>query len=200
MFGAPGAGSPRPSMSAGFKKFTPSLVRRRLASEHLRAVGDANVFLHHVIARAGGDVIAVGPNAGPRIVGEKASWKFVSMIGAERVRAGAHRVTHGIRSREDRQEKHPALCQLVIPDDGVSTVLRLAPTAEAGEDRIRGHRAPQHHTARAIHAAFLGEHAHRGIDDMHDVIGTDGEAVIGNLRSAQAVETFDNGQSSARSR
>ena len=56
------------------------------------------MFLNHVVAGAGRDVVTVGPDCGPRIIREERPQKFVAIILAERIFAGAYRIAHRKRS------------------------------------------------------------------------------------------------------
>jgi hypothetical protein len=75
-----------------------ALLAGRLALEHLRALHDACMLLDHVVARAGRDVITVGPDREPRIIGEERSQKFVAIVGSEGIGTGADRVAHRVRA------------------------------------------------------------------------------------------------------
>jgi len=67
-----------------------------LAGEHSGAVGDAGVFLYDVVAGTGGNVVAVGPDGGARIVGEERALELVAVIRSERIGTGAYGVTNGV--------------------------------------------------------------------------------------------------------
>src|SRR4029079_16178839 len=56
------------------------------------------MFLNYFVARAGWDVIAIGPNCWPRVIGKEGSKKFVAIIFTKRIFALAHRVAHRKRS------------------------------------------------------------------------------------------------------
>src|SRR5262249_43306847 len=75
-----------------------ALLGGRLALEHLRAFHNAGMLLDHVVARAGRDVVAVGPDRRARIIGEERPQKFVAIVWAERVGTGADRVAHRVRA------------------------------------------------------------------------------------------------------
>src|SRR5262249_38913669 len=75
-----------------------ALLAGRLAPEHLRALHDAGMFLDHVVASAGRDVVTVGPDRRARIIGEEQPQKFVAIVRAERVGACADRVAHRVRA------------------------------------------------------------------------------------------------------
>src|SRR5262245_48068984 len=75
-----------------------ALLAGRLALEQLRAFYDAGMFLDHVMATAGGDVVAGGPDSRARIIGEERPQKFVAIVRAERVGTGADRITHRVRA------------------------------------------------------------------------------------------------------
>lgn len=66
------------------------------AAKHFVAIGDAIVLLDDCVACAGGHVIAIGPNGGPRIIGEQGAFESVAIIFAQRIAGGAHGVAHGV--------------------------------------------------------------------------------------------------------
>src|SRR5262249_12630 len=75
-----------------------ALLAGRFALEHLRALHNAGMLLDHVVARAGRDVVTVGPNRRARIIREERPQKFVAIVWAERVGTGADRVAHRVRA------------------------------------------------------------------------------------------------------
>src|SRR5262249_50881711 len=79
-----------------------ALFAGRLALEHLRALHDTAMFLNHFVARAGRDVVTVGPDRRARIIGEERPQKFVAIVRAERVGADADRVAHRVRALRAR--------------------------------------------------------------------------------------------------
>src|SRR5262249_34530888 len=67
-----------------------------LALEHLRAVHDVGVPLGEIVAGTGRDVVAVGPDRRPRIVGVQRTLEQVAVVGTERVGARADGVADGV--------------------------------------------------------------------------------------------------------
>src|SRR5205823_5573348 len=66
----------------------------------------------------------------------------------------------------------PAAGELVVHGSRVAVVVRLAPAAEAGPERVRRHR-PVDGRARLV------EHGEALVDDLDDVVRTDGGVRIG---------------------
>lgn len=103
---------------------------------------------------------------------------------------------------ENRHHDQPAIGELVIANDGVSVIRRLARAPETSEDGIGGDGTVQNLASRFELFAFLRKDRHPRIDDLEDVIQADGEAVIGRVSqdssalrafepNAEPVETFD---------
>ena len=88
---------------------------------------------------------------------------------------------------EERHHDEPAIGNLVVAHDRVAVVRRLALPAEALEE-VRGwHRTVEHAPSRVELPALLREDGGLGVDDLHDVIGPDGERVVrrvANVRRA----------------
>ena len=89
---------------------------------------------------------------------------------------GPHRTT-----AEDRHDDQPAIGELVVAHDRVAVVERLALAAEALEHVVRVHRAVQHLARRVELLALLREDRHARVHGLHDVIGADGERVVGRV-------------------
>ena len=75
-----------------------ALLGRRLAAEHLRAIDDAILLLHDVVAGARGHVVPVGPHRWPRVVGKEGPDEIVSIVGAKGIGADTQRVAHAVGS------------------------------------------------------------------------------------------------------
>src|SRR4029079_15369544 len=99
-----------------------ALLGRGLAQQHLRAIGDADSLLDHVVAGAGADVVAMRPDAYARVVGKLRAGELVLVVAAQRIGGRADRVAHRVRRGEDRLDDHPAAGELVVADDGVAVV------------------------------------------------------------------------------
>jgi hypothetical protein len=99
-----------------------------------------------------------------------------------------------------RHHDEPAIGQLVITHNGVSIVHLLAGAAKTPE-YIAGLTWAVKNAAGAVKSfAFLAEDSHPGVDDLNDMIGSDGKGIVGraSVKSrtlwpfepfAQAVET-----------
>src|SRR6185436_14373187 len=164
-----------------------TLLGRGLAHQHLGAIGDADAFLHDVVAGAGPHVVTVGPDAQARVIGELRPRELVLVVAPERIGRGADGVTHGVRRREHRLDEHPAPGELVVAHDRVAMVdvaAGLAAAAEAGEDRLRRLRA-QRHAGRRIHVALLRVDGDLPVHGLDDVVRTDGEAQVGGIAVAR---------------
>src|SRR6185437_9424826 len=76
-----------------------------LALQHPGTVGDAGVLLDYGITGARRDVISVRPDRRTRIIGKERTREFVSIVGTEWTRRGAHRVTHRITAAVGRRPR-----------------------------------------------------------------------------------------------
>ena len=179
-----------------------ALLRGIPALEHGGAVDHAGMLLNDVVAGAAGNIIAIGPDRGAGIVGEQLPPEFVAVIRPQRVAALAQRVAHGVGlvgtagdAIEDRHDEEPAVRQLVVAHHGIAIVALLARAAKAFEDRVGGYRAVED-------LALLGKDRHARIDNLHDVVGSGRQAVVGGIAArrralwtfkadAESVETFD---------
>ena len=74
--------------------------------------------------------------------------------------------------------------ELVVANDRVAVGARFADAAEAREHRVG---APVRGRATVVLPLFR-EDRHLRVDDLEDVIGTDGEGVVGRIASAEAIE------------
>ena len=74
-----------------------ALLARGSPLEHRAALDDAHVLLDHLVARTGGNVVSSGHTAGAGSP-ERANEEFVAVVRAQRIVAGAQRVTHRIRT------------------------------------------------------------------------------------------------------
>src|SRR5262249_47429331 len=101
-----------------------------------------------------------------------------------------------------RHHYQPAICKLVVPNNGVSIVVGFACAAEPFEHRIGWDRTIQDLASCVEFRAFFGEDRYSRIHDLHYVIGPDAQTVIrwvaqrgGTLRAlkpdAQSIEGFD---------
>src|SRR5262245_66629716 len=62
-----------------------TLFGGRLALEHLRALHDTCMLLNHVVARAGRNIISIGPDCRTRVIREERPEKFIAIVASERV-------------------------------------------------------------------------------------------------------------------
>ena len=98
--------------------------------------------------------------------------------------ASGHLIRPRRSPREDRHDDQPAIGQLVVADDGVTVVARLAWAGESLEDVVRGHRSIKHPAGGVEHRTLLREGRHARIHGLHDVIGPHGKAVVGGIAAA----------------
>jgi hypothetical protein len=95
-------------------------------------------------------------------------------------------------ARKDRHRDQPPPGDLVVAHDRIAVVSRLAWPTQTGEDRVRGHRAVQHTARRVELLSFLGEDREARVHRLHDVVGTDREAVVRGIAPLRlAVRTFE---------
>ncbi len=95
-------------------------------------------------------------------------------------------------AREDRHDDQPPIGELVVAHDGVAVVALVARTTEASKDVARLDRAIQH-APRGVEArALLRVDRHARVHELHDVIGPDGERIVGwippRVRALRAAE------------
>ena len=123
---------------------------RRVASLHRRAVERGHAGVAEGTARelVGRHVVRVGPDAPLRVVRNvQRVGEVVAVVGAGRVarlrdrHADVELVLH--EDVEADVAHHPAVCQLVVLNDGIGHVLGLAEAAEALEERGARQRADE---------------------------------------------------------
>src|SRR5439155_13995906 len=93
--------------------------------------------------------------------------------------AGLIAIEHG--AAEDRHHDEPAIRELVIADNSVAIGARFADTAESSEQRVAADRTVQRLARRVVARALLREDRQLRVDDLHDVVWTDGERVVGRV-------------------
>ena len=112
---------------------------------------------------------------------------------------------------EDRHHDQPALRELIVADHGVAVVARFTDAPEAGEHLVRGDGPVEDLPRGLVARALLRKHGQARVDDVDDVIGTDGDAGVrraaagvGPLRpfepDAKAVEAVDEDRGRLRAR
>jgi hypothetical protein len=75
---------------------------------------------------------------------------------------------------KNRHHHQPSISELIIANDGVAVIRGLARAAEAFEDRVSRDGTVQDLARRLEPLAFLREDRHPCIDDLEDVIFSDG--------------------------
>src|SRR5258708_13581191 len=96
-------------------------------------------------------------------------------------RTGFARKFAGTDSRKYRHDNQPSCRKLVVAHYRVTVVARLACAPEASPHGFRSHRAVQYLSAAVVLLGLLRINCEPGIDDLHDVIGADSEAVVGRI-------------------
>jgi hypothetical protein len=86
-----------------------------------------------------------------------------------------------LRAPEDRHYDQPAAGKLIVSDHRVAIVDFFATPAESPEDIVGRDCAVQRFSCIFETPSFLGENRHPRIDGLDDVVGSDGEAVIGGI-------------------
>ncbi len=149
-----------------------ALLGRRQTLQHLIAVGDAVVLLRdhirqQVVARAGGVVVAVGPDCRAGIIGKQRPLELITVVRPQRVGRCAHGIAHGIgalrivrRPLEDRNHDQPAVGQLIVAHYGVAVVAHAAASSEAGKNGVVGHGAIEQLAGGVVLLTLLGEDGH----------------------------------------
>ena len=115
-----------------------ALLGGGLTAQHARAIRDTGVLLDHVIAGAGGQVPAVRPHRGTRIVGKERADELIAIPRAGGIVGGAHGITHGIGTRVARRRR--------TRTDGVGD--RCRHVQRDGRPRLRGAVRPAGHRRR----------------------------------------------------
>src|SRR5262245_58921270 len=70
------------------------------------------MLLDHIVTRTGRNVIAIGPDRRPRIVRKERPQEFVAIVWAERIRSGAHGITHRVGALRTRLSRLVSLAAL----------------------------------------------------------------------------------------
>jgi hypothetical protein len=81
-------------------------------------------------------------------------------------------------SPESGHNYQPAICQLIVANNGVAVVGGFARAAKALEDRVGGYRTVNRFPGLFEKLPLLREDRQPGVNDLEDVIFTDGQAVV----------------------
>src|SRR5580765_1427237 len=103
---------------------------------------------------------------------------------------------------ENRHDKKPPAGKLVEADDAITVIASLTGSAETGPQRIGCAGAVQYFPALFIARTLLGIDRDSRIHDLHNVVRTDREAIVGRIAErrcsirafklcSQPVEAFD---------
>lgn len=165
-----------------------ALLSRGRTRKHFAAVGDAYMLLNHSVARAGGQVITVAPNCGARVIGKERTIELIAVIRPHGVRPSAHCVTHCIwrvgligRAAKVGNNKEPSIGKLVIAHHRITAHEFFARATKAGEQRVGDDGTQEHFARRRVARTLPGVNCHARIDDLHNLIGADGETVVGGV-------------------
>ncbi len=167
-------------MSAGSGAHVEPHQRRGQAEDHRLAVdraGDRRAELEARVELVDGDVVAVRPDADLRVVVEPARRRehvVVEVVRPERVRRLRHReaLVAALGGEQRELGEHPAVSELIVDDDRISVVLRLARAAEAGPRRV-ARRRPGHEVAALV------IDRDRQVDPLDVVVGADVAVDVG---------------------
>ncbi len=115
----------------------------------------------------------------PRRLSRRCRWSNWSQTGVRpRFDPGLTLVRSLHGAPEDRHHDEPSFRQLVVADDRITVGPRFTDTAEPREHGVRGDRPVQDLPGRVESLSFLRKHHQLRIHGLHDVIGTDPEAVV----------------------
>src|SRR3954452_18985481 len=144
------------------------------------------MFLDDVVTRAGRDIVAIGPNGRPGVIGKQGSLERIAMVWTKRIRPRAHGVAHvertfriTRRAFENRQNVKPSFRKLVVTDDSIAAGLSLTFPAESLKNRVRSHRSIEHLSGLPELCTLLGVNRHPGVHNLYDVIRSDRKCVVG---------------------
>ena len=149
-------------------------MRGRGAGEHSIAIIGAGVGANKVIVRVEHVerfVIGVGPYTHFRVVVKIVVLKAVAVISTGRIRGGGDSdELQGRRCRNRELAEYPALCSLVVENDGIAIVVILAPATESRPKSVPGGGADNQgpgtlveNRKRGIHPLHILRSAHRAL-------------------------------------